>query len=67
MQLVFKILEHLPYVIFFYFVKTILGRVSTHIFFLIYYFPGKKYNFMHFERHFYLSKMHKIRYIFQKT
>ena len=27
----------------------ILGRVGTHIFF---YFLGKKYNFMHFERHF---------------
>ena len=29
----------------------ILGRVCTHIFFLIIFFLEKKYNFMHFERH----------------
>ena len=28
-----------------------LGRVGTHIFFK-YFFSGKLYNFMHFERHF---------------
>ena len=33
----------------------ILGRVGTHIF-LIIYFSGIKYNFMHFERQFCLSK-----------
>ena len=30
----------------------ILGRVSTHIYFFNYFFSSKKYNFMHFERHF---------------
>ena len=29
----------------------ILGRVGTHIFFF-FFFQEKKYNFMHFERHF---------------
>ena len=29
----------------------ILGRVGTHIL-LIFFISGKKYNFMHFERHF---------------
>ena len=29
----------------------ILGRVGIYIYFL-FIFPGKKYNFMHFERHF---------------
>ena len=33
----------------------ILGRVGTHIFLSIF-FSGKKYNFMHFERHFAFQK-----------
>ena len=28
-----------------------LGRVGTHIFFNYFLYSGKKYNFMHFERH----------------
>ena len=30
----------------------ISGRVGAHIPFFNYFFSGKKYNFMHFERHF---------------
>ena len=29
----------------------ILGKVVTHIFFNYFFLSGKKYNFMHFERH----------------
>ena len=38
-----------------------LGRVGTHIF-LIVFFSGKKYNFMHFKRHFAFQNAHN--YIF---
>ena len=44
----------------------ILGRVGTHIFFfLIIFFSGKKYNFMHFERHF--AFQNAYRYIFSRN
>ena len=29
-----------------------LGKVGTHNFIIIIFYSGKKYNFMHFERHF---------------
>ena len=43
----------------------ILGR-GRHTYFFNYFFPDNKYNYVHFERRFSLSKCIKL-YIFQKT
>ena len=42
-----------------------LGRIGTHTFFIFYFSEKKKYNFMHFERHF--SFHNALNYIFSEN